>query len=114
MNEQKINGKYIIISIIIVIFTWIIHELTHWITSEYLGYESLMRLNSVSLANEQEQTEWHKIYISASGPIITIFQAIIAFFILKKKRLEQIYLSYPIRSILYEVISWNNEFYKPK
>ena len=85
MNEQKINGKYIIISIIIVIFTWIIHELTHWITSEYLGYESLMRLNSVSLANEQEQTEWHKIYISASGPIITIFQAIIAFFILKKK-----------------------------
>ncbi|PIB38535.1 hypothetical protein [Maribacter sp. 4G9] len=85
MSEQKINGKYIISTLIIVIFTWIIHEFTHWITSESLGYESIMRLNSVSLENEQERTEWHKIYISASGPVITIFQAILAFSILKTK-----------------------------
>jgi hypothetical protein len=85
MSEQKINGKYIISSIITVIFTWIIHEFTHWIISESLGYESIMRLNSASLENAQELTEWHKIYISASGPIITIFQALVAFVVLKTK-----------------------------
>jgi len=85
MNDQKITLKYILAGLFAVIFTWIIHEFTHWLTSESLGYESIMRLNSVSEADGQERTEWHKIYISASGPIITIFQAIMAFLILKTK-----------------------------
>ncbi|SIS47369.1 hypothetical protein SAMN05421766_102126 [Zobellia uliginosa] len=85
MNQQRINGKYIFISIVAVSFTWLLHEFTHWLTSESLGYDSIMRLNSVSFAEGQEPTEWHKIYISATGPLITIFQAIIAFITLKTK-----------------------------
>ncbi len=85
MTDQKITLKYILTVSFAVLFTWFIHEFTHWITSEFLGYESIMRLNSVSEANGQKRTEWHKIYISASGPIITILQAIIAFIILKTK-----------------------------
>lgn len=85
MSEQKINVKYIITSIIAVILTWIIHEFTHWLTSESLGYQSIMRLNSVYPKKGQKLNELHNIYISASGPIITVFQAIITFFILKTK-----------------------------
>ena len=43
MNDQKI--KYILTGILAVIFTWIIHEFAHWLTSELLGYETIMRLN---------------------------------------------------------------------
>ena len=31
--------------------TWILHEFTHWLTSESFGYDSIMSLNSVSKAN---------------------------------------------------------------
>ncbi|WP_276167138.1 hypothetical protein [Zobellia alginiliquefaciens] len=85
MTNQKITLKYILAGILAVIFTWVIHEFTHWFTSESLGYESIMRLNSVSAIDGQERMEWHKILISASGPIVTIFQAILIFIILRTK-----------------------------
>lgn len=68
-----------------VIFTWIIHEFAHWLASELLGYKTIMRLNSTSSANGENVNDWHKIFISASGPIVTIFQALFAFIILKNQ-----------------------------
>lgn len=85
MIDKKLNLKYVIACLSAVIFTWVIHEFTHWITSESLGYEAIMTLNTVTPIAGQEQTDWHKIYISASGPLITIAQAIIVFIILMKK-----------------------------
>ncbi len=85
MADQRITFNYITAITGAVIFTWILHEFTHWITSESLGYESILRLNSVSAADGQQRTDRHKMYISASGPIITILQAIFAFIVLKTK-----------------------------
>lgn len=68
MYDQKINLKYVLTAVITVIFTWITHEFSHWITSELLGYKSIMRLNSVSAIEEKNLTEWHKACISAVGP----------------------------------------------
>lgn len=83
MKDQKISIRYIIIGILAVITTWIIHEFAHWLTAEMLGYKPIMRINGVSYADIQNQTDWHKILISASGPIVTILQGIIVFIILK-------------------------------
>ena len=94
MTDQKITLKYILATLGAVIFTWILHELTHWITSEFLGYESIMKLNSVSAVDGQERTDWHKVYISASGPVITIFQAIIIYILLQTKSWNK--LIYPL------------------
>lgn len=94
MIDQKITFRYILATAIAVIFTWVLHEFTHWVTSESLGYESIMRLNSVSVVDGQERTDWHKIYISASGPIITILQAIVVFILLKTKGWNK--LIYPL------------------
>ncbi|HEA22380.1 MAG TPA: hypothetical protein ENH87_15880 [Pricia antarctica] len=85
MVDQSVTFNYITAISGAVIFTWILHEFTHWITSESLGYESILRLNSVSAADGQQRTDWHKMYISASGPIITILQAIFAFKVLRTK-----------------------------
>lgn len=94
MTDKKITLKYVLACAGAVIFTWIIHELAHWITSESLGYEAIMRLNSVSPIADQEQTDQHKIYISASGPLITIVQAIIVFIFLMNKGWNK--LVYPL------------------
>jgi len=64
MNDQKI--KYILTGILAVIFTWIIHEFAHWLTSELLGYETIMRLNGTSPVSGENPTDLHKIFISAS------------------------------------------------
>lgn len=94
MTDQKITLKYIIATASAVIFTWTLHEFTHWVTSESLGYESIMRLNSVSAIDGKEKTDWHNAYISASGPMITILQAIIIYLILKNKGWKK--LIYPL------------------
>lgn len=83
MNDQKITLQYIAGLIMVVFITWFIHEFAHWLTSEYLGYETIMRLNSTYAVAGQNQTELHNNIISAAGPVITIIQGLIAFVFLK-------------------------------
>ena len=85
MNEQRINGKYIIAGIMAVFFTWIIHEFTHWYTSELFGYETIMRINGTSSVEGENPTELQKVIISISAPIVTILQALLVFIILKTR-----------------------------
>ncbi|MFV1884767.1 MAG: hypothetical protein ACMZ7B_09785 [Balneola sp.] len=85
MKDQKITFKYISAGIGAVLFTWLIHEFTHWLTSELLGFEAVMRLNSVYSVKGQNPTELHRAIISISGPIITILQGLIAFLVLKSR-----------------------------
>lgn len=83
MKDQKISISYIIIGTLAVILTWFIHELAHWITAEMLGYESIMRINAVYPVEGQNQTELHSNIISATGPLVTILQALIVFMVLR-------------------------------
>jgi hypothetical protein len=83
MIDQKITLKFIAALIIVVFITWFIHEFAHWLTSVFLGYETIMRLNSTSTVAGQNPTELHNNITSAAGPVITIIQGLIAFVILK-------------------------------
>lgn len=85
MNDQKITVKYILVGILAVFLTWIIHEFAHWLTSELLGYETIMRLNGTSAVQGENTTDLHKVIISISGPIVTILQGLIIFMLLKLK-----------------------------
>ena len=85
MDEQRINGKYAITGIAAVIFTWVIHEFTHWLTSELLGYETIMYLNGTSVTEGENPTQLHQAIISISGPIVTMLQALGVFIFLIKK-----------------------------
>ncbi|MDC8003900.1 hypothetical protein POV27_07540 [Aureisphaera galaxeae] len=83
--DQKITLKYIIAIAGAVLFTWVLHEFMHWVTAELLGYDSIMRLNSVSTIDGGEHAGWDGVYTSASGPLITILQATVVFLYLKAK-----------------------------
>jgi hypothetical protein len=85
MKDQKITIYYILAGMIAVILTWIIHEFSHWLTSELLGYETIMRLNGTSAVGGEDPTELHYAIISASAPLITILQGLVIFMILKSR-----------------------------
>lgn len=86
MNDQKITLQFIAGLIIVVFITWFIHEFAHWLTSEYLGYETIMRLNSTSTVAGQNPTELHNNITSAAGPVITIIQGFISYGLLKFRK----------------------------
>ncbi|GAB5399271.1 MAG: hypothetical protein Aureis2KO_08560 [Aureisphaera sp.] len=86
MKDRSINGKYILVAVLAVIGTWIIHEFAHWLTSELLGYESIMRLNGVAPVEGESPTENHKAIISISGPIITVLQGLVFFLLIQRNQ----------------------------
>ena len=88
MKSQKLSFSYVGWVLIAMLFTWLIHEFTHWFTAYALGYESRMTLNTVSLVKGSYTSEFHNHLVSATGPIITIIQAILVFVLMKKGRLD--------------------------
>lgn len=86
MTDKRFSGDYILGIVIGVFATWLIHEFAHWLTSESLGYDSIMTLNGVSAEVGVEVKEKHKLWISAAGPIITIVQAFMAYFALQFRK----------------------------
>ena len=83
MTDKKITFNYALATTLAVVFTWIVHEFAHWLTSELLGYETIMSLNGTSLIDGKKSPEWHNIIISASGPLVTILQGFMTFLLLR-------------------------------
>jgi len=83
MANKKVSVAYVMATLIAVIFTWILHEFAHWLTSESFGHETIMRLNGTSPIDGKSVTDWQKTLISASGPLITLIQALTIFVVLK-------------------------------
>jgi len=85
MTDQKVNGKYILVGIAAVIFTWLLHEFSHWSTYTFFGYDYMMTLNKVSFINGEKPTDVHQIMAGSAGPLITILQAVSVYLFLKFK-----------------------------
>ena len=90
--KTEITYQYILVSALAVILSFLFHELTHFLTGEVLGYNMKMTLNSASLINGNYNNALHQNIVSISGPIFTIIQAIIFYYIIKK---NGNYLLYP-------------------
>jgi len=113
MTDQKANFNYILVTTATVLFTWLLHEFAHWITSEWLGYESIMRLNSVSAVDGQEQTDWHRVFISAAGPLVTILQGLVAFIILKFRNWNRLLYPFLFTAFYMRFLAGFMNFIKP-
>lgn len=113
MTDQKITWKYLFACIGAVLFTWIIHEFTHWITSESLGYESVLTLNKVSPIAGQKYTELDYIYVSATGPLITIIQAIIVFIFLIKRNWNKLVYPFLFTPLYMRLLAGGMNFINP-
>ena len=94
MTDQRISLKYALITSLIVIITWLVHEFSHWVMGKALGYDSVMYLNAVGTHYSDDSPDWHKNLVSAAGPLITILQAVMVYFILSLKGWSK--LIYPL------------------
>ena len=113
MTDQKITSKYLLACVGAVIFTWIIHEFTHWVTAESLGYESILTLNKVRPVSGLKWTELHNIYVSATGPLITIIQAVIVFIILANKSWNKTLYPFLFTPLYMRLLAGGMNFIKP-
>jgi hypothetical protein len=75
--------KYVLATLIAVTFTWTLHEFSHWITGELLSNDMIMTLNTCYSKSGQYIKNWHSIVISAAGPVVTIIQAFVFYYLLK-------------------------------
>jgi len=80
--QPKISLNYILVFIVAVFFSWILHELAHWLVGEYLGYKMAMTLNGCYPTEGFYRADWHYQVISAAGPVFTIIEATVVYFIM--------------------------------
>ena len=78
------NLKYALTTMLAVVSTWALHEFTHWITAEALGNDMIMTLNTCYPKSGEYIESWHATVISAAGPVVTLIQAIIFYYLLKR------------------------------
>ncbi len=80
----KDSSLYLFWVALAVAFTWLIHELGHWMAGTLLGYEMKMTLNQAGLVEGGYTPAWHSLVVTAAGPVVTILQACIVFAIFRK------------------------------
>jgi hypothetical protein len=67
-----------------VVFSFLLHEFSHWLMGEALGYDMRMTLNKVYPVAGRYEHDWHYAVISAVGPLITMLQAFVAYRLLQR------------------------------
>ena len=82
LKNNKVDFKYIALAALAVIFTWVLHEFAHWTAGNFLGYEMGMTLNKAFPVSGKYNSDVHFQIISAAGPLITLAEALIVFFIM--------------------------------
>jgi hypothetical protein len=83
--------KYILYSLLAVVATFLVHELSHWTIGEFLGYEMRMTLNIVYPIAGKYDKDWHYAFISFVGPLVTLIQAIIFYRLIKEYSNNNLY-----------------------
>lgn len=90
-SNYRIDLIYILIIFIAVLTSTVFHELAHWSMGEILGYEMTASLNGTSLITGEFLYEWEKNLVTIAGPLFTVLQAILLYFLLKKYKSIEFY-----------------------
>jgi len=83
--------KYVVFTCVAVVITFVLHEFAHWDTGQFLGYDMIMTLNTVSPAKGSYDTDWHYTLISFMGPITTLIQAFMVFLLIRYNHNKNFY-----------------------
>lgn len=90
-NNSNPSYKFILYTLLAVVFSFFVHEFAHWTMGELLGNEMRMTLNTGYPVAGKYNQDWHYPIISAVGPLTTLLQAIIFFFLIKKYSNRNLY-----------------------
>jgi hypothetical protein len=90
-KDNSISYKYIVLTGISVILTWLLHEFSHWSMGSLLGNKMIMTLNQSFPVSGEYKEDWHYQLISAAGPIVTIMEAVVIYLIMKHRHKAILY-----------------------
>lgn len=91
MKDNKVDSKYILVTLLAVLLSWVLHELAHWLTGIALGNEMAMTLNTSFPISGKYKTNADTLMVSAAGPLFTLFQAVIVFTIMRNRSAKLLY-----------------------
>lgn len=104
-------ARYVVLLIIATFVTFFFHEMSHWIAYELLGYDAGFTLNGASVKDKSiSLTQTHRMITSAAGPMFTVIQAVVFYFILKKHKNILFYPFIFLPFIMRLGASWANQF----
>ena len=83
--------RYVAYTFIAVVFSFLLHEFTHWSMGELLGYDMEMTLNVTSPKIGAFSQDWQYTLVSAVGPFITLLQSFVFFLWIKKSSQKNLY-----------------------
>jgi hypothetical protein len=79
-----VTYKFILYTLLAVVFTFAVHEFSHWTVGELLGNEMRMTLNTGYPIAGRYVKDWHYPVVSAAGPLVTLLQGTIFYFLIKR------------------------------
>lgn len=83
--------RYALIVLVAVVVSFVVHEFSHWLTGELLGNDMVMTLNTCYPKAQKYLEESHYTVVSATGPIVTLLQAILVFILIKRSGNRNLY-----------------------
>lgn len=83
-NNLVTHIKYIVLLLVAVFMSTVLHELAHWIVGEMLGNKMTATLNGTNPVSNHLQNEWNRNYITTAGPLFTVLQAVLFYFLVIK------------------------------
>ena len=90
IKTKSTSSRYILLTLIAAIVTWILHEFAHWLAGTLLGYKMGMGLNQ-TFPYQVYDTDRDYQLISAAGPAFTLLQAVVIFIIMQRKKIISLY-----------------------
>ena len=104
-------SKFIGVMIVATFLTFFFHEMSHWIAYELLGYDAGFTINGASVKDSTiKLTQTQRMITSAAGPIFTIIQATVFYFLLKKQKNIMLYPFLFLPFIMRLGAAWANRF----
>ncbi len=91
MKPFQLTAKYILISGIAVLLSFVFHELAHWVAGELLGYKMGMTFNTTTFPHNMIIPDRHEVIVSAAGPLFTILQGSVFYWLLRKYNNDDLY-----------------------
>lgn len=82
---------YLLVTTIVVIASWLLHEGAHYLAGTALGYPMAMTLNTAYPTGGSYSNSGHEQWISAAGPLFTLLSAFLVFWLMRDGRRPLLY-----------------------
>lgn len=89
-NTLSAGLTYVVAAAAAVFFTFLFHEASHWLAGVLLGNDMRMTLNSAYPVSGYRES-WHAGIVSGAGPLFTVAQAVIVYWLMQRNRSVLLY-----------------------